>query len=358
MAQLQNTTFSGTGQVTLTAGNDAQRPTPVKGMLRYNNTAGTALLEFYDGTNWRPVTGYSPGVVGTGGQSITYSGNGIVHIFTTVGASTFTPTFTGSVQVLVVAGGGGCTGGSWRGGGGGGGVVSNSTFPVSAGTPYAVTVGSGGGDSSGGNSVFSSLTATGGGQGGRWNNGAGQPGGSGGGAGNGDADGSRGRIDPGPGITGQGFPGGSGVRFNSQGQNCHMGGGGGGAGGKGRDVPDHLTGHFQNIDGGPGAATNITGDTLYFGGGGGGGAHHGGGHNNGGIGGGGGGSVHHASPYPNRPGAGYRGTGGGQSLGNGNPGVSQTTGGPGGTNSGGGGGACDVGGSGGPGVVIIRYQSF
>ena len=66
MANLQSTTFSGTGHIKLQAGNNAQRPTAVTGMLRYNNTSGTALLEFFDGTNWRPVTGYSPGTVGTG----------------------------------------------------------------------------------------------------------------------------------------------------------------------------------------------------------------------------------------------------------------------------------------------------
>jgi hypothetical protein len=131
-------------------------------MLRYNNTSGTALLEFYDGVNWRPVTGYSPGLVGTGGDSITYNNNGIVHMFTTNGTSSFTPNFTGTVQVLVVGGGGGAAAPSWRGGGGGGGVIFNRSFPVTSGTPYPVTVGAGGGDASGQNSVFSSLTATGG----------------------------------------------------------------------------------------------------------------------------------------------------------------------------------------------------
>lgn len=355
MANLQTTTFSGTDRLTLPAGDNSQRPAPVTGMLRYNNQAGTALLEFYDGTNWRPVTGYSPSVLGTGGQSITYGNNSIVHLFTTVGGQTFTPAFTGNIQVLVVAGGGGSVNGSWRGGGGGGGVIYNRSFPVTAGTPYPVTIGDGGQDASGQNSVFSSLTAIGGGQGGRWNNGVGQPGGSGGGGGNGDVDGSRGPIDPGYGATGQGYPGGSGRRFNEQGQNCHWGGAGGGAGGRGTDAPDHHTAAAQEVMGGPGVATDITGKILYFGGGGGGGAHHGGGHCNGGIGGGGGGSVHHGSPYPNRPGAGYLGNGGGQSLNNGQNGQSQGKGGNGGANTGGGGGGADNGGAGGSGVVIIRY---
>jgi hypothetical protein len=355
MANLQSTTFAGTSSITLPAGNVAQRLSAVTGMLRYNNTSGTQLLEFYDGTNWRPVTGYSPGVVGTGGQEILYSNNGIVHAFTTVGSHTFTPSFTGTVQAFVQAGGGGCNNSSWRGGSGGGGQIYNRSFPVTAGTPYTVTVGDGGNDGNGGNSVFASLTAIGGGQGGRWNNGVGQNGGSGGGGGNGDVDGSRGPIDPGLGTSGQGFPGGSGKRFNTSGDNCHWGGAGGGAGGVGMTVPDERTSPTQEVTGGAGAATDIFGTVLYFGGGGAGGAHHGGGHCNGGIGGGGGGAVHHASPYPNRPGSGYIGNGGGQSLNNGQPAQSQGKGGAGGANTGGGGGGADNGGIGGSGVVVIRY---
>jgi hypothetical protein len=355
MAQLQTTTFSGTGFITLPAGNNADRPSPITGMLRYNNQSGTALLEFYDGTNWRPVTGYSPGTVGSGGQEIYYRNNGIVHLFTNTGGQTFTPTFTGTVQVLVVGGGGGTDGYNWRGGGGGGGVIYNRAFPVTAGTPYPVSVGGGGGTESGTPSVFSSLTAVAGGGGGRWNNGVGQNGGSGGGGGNGDVDGSRGPIDPGLGTSGQGFPGGSGRRFNTSGDNSHWGGGGGGAGGGGDSAPDARHSPDQEVNGGPGAGTDILGPTLYFGGGGGGGAHHGGGHCNGGIGGGGGGAVHHASPYPNRPGDGYVGRGGGHSLNDGGNAPNRTRGGAGGTNTGGGGGGGDHGQGGGPGVVIIRY---
>jgi hypothetical protein len=355
MATLQTTTFAGTANITLPAGNNSQRLSPVTGMLRYNNQSGTALLEFYDGTNWRPVTGYSAGTIGTGGNQTYYRNNGIVHLFTATGAHTFTPTFTGTVQVLVVAGGGGTQQYNWRGGGGGGGFIFNRAFPVTAGTPYPITVGGGGGDGNGGNSVFSSLTAIGGGQGGRWDGGVGQPGGSGGGGGNGSVDGSRGPIDPGIGTSGQGFPGGSGRRFNTSGDNAHWGGAGGGAGGGGDSAPDARHSPDQEVCGGPGAATDILGPTLYFGGGGGGGAHHGGGHCNGGIGGGGGGAVHHSGPYPNRSPAGYQGAGGGQSLNNGQPALGQTRGGAGGTNTGGGGGGGDHGSPGGPGVVIVRY---
>ena len=74
-----------------------------------------------------------------------------------------------SVQYLVVAGGGG--GGNndsnASGGGGAGGLLTN-TIAVPATASYLVTVGAGGpgGANNGSNSVFSSITATGGGHGG------------------------------------------------------------------------------------------------------------------------------------------------------------------------------------------------
>ena len=101
MATLQDTNINDTGFITMPAGNNSQRPTATTGMLRYNNQSADAL-EFYDGVNWRPVTGVSKGAVGTGGQSITYGNGGIMHMFTSVGSHTFTPTFSGTVQVLVV----------------------------------------------------------------------------------------------------------------------------------------------------------------------------------------------------------------------------------------------------------------
>jgi hypothetical protein len=89
MATLKNTTFSGTANIVLPTGITAQRPgSPVAGMVRFSSSMN--LLEFWDGTNWRPVTGYSKGSVGTGGDLITYTNKGIVHRFTTVGSPTFT----------------------------------------------------------------------------------------------------------------------------------------------------------------------------------------------------------------------------------------------------------------------------
>jgi hypothetical protein len=163
MATLKNTIISATSSITTP--NNTQSTVAGTGKLRYNTTNGQNTLEFYDGAAWRPVTGYSQGTVGTGGQTISYILGNIVHLFTTVGNHSFTPAHTGTVQVLVVGGGAG-SGYDWAGGGGGGGVILNRSFPVSAGTPYSVTVGGGsvggvdGGSptvsaSNGSNSVFS-----------------------------------------------------------------------------------------------------------------------------------------------------------------------------------------------------------
>jgi len=371
MAILKNTTFNSIANISLPTGTTAQRPgIPTAGMIRFNSSVN--LLEFFNGSTWQQITGFSKGTLGTGGQSIQYRNGGIVHLFTTVGGHTFTPAFTGNIEVLVVAGGGG--GGTHHGGGGGGGgVIYNRSFPVTAGTPYGVTVGGGAPSGSypsrgpnGGNSVFSSLTAIGGGAGGSWNgdaNGNGSvPGGSGGGAatsgdGGGVAD-NRHRNFTAVGTLGQGFPGGSGIRFNQQGENLHAAGGGGGAGGSGQCGSDHAyDGRVGN--GGPGMANDILGDVLYWGAGGGGAQHHGqfGRASSGGIGGGGGASVSHGQPR--RPPASYSagGLGGGQSLNTGGTAPSPGQGGNAGANTGSGGGATNngTGGAGAPGIVIIRY---
>jgi len=371
MATLKNTTFAGTGQLGIPTGTTAQRPgSPVAGMIRFNTTMN--ILEFFNGSAWQLVTGFSKGTLGTGGNSIEYRNGGIVHLFTTTGANTFTPAFTGNIEVLVVAGGGG--GGTHHGGGGGGGgVIYNRSFPVSSGTPYPITVGAGAPSGpyptrgpNGGNSVFSSLTAIGGGAGGCWNgdaNGNGSlPGGSGGGAAtSGDGSGvgdNRHRNFPANGTLGQGMPGGSGVRFNQQGDNLHAAGGGGGAGGVGMCGSDHAY-DGKVGDGGAGMANDILGSVLYWAGGGGGAQHHGqfGRSASGGIGGGGGATVSHGQPR--RPPSGYSagGLGGGMALNTGDAGPSPSQGGNAGTNTGGGGGGTNngTGGTGAPGIVIIRY---
>lgn len=172
------------------------------------------------------------------------------------------------VNYLVVAGGGGGgsnTGVLNGGGGGAGGLRSTVTATGGGGsleTPltvrtnagYTVTVGAGGiHGTQGTDSVFSTITSTGGGRGG------GDPsqasnGGSGGGA--------RGQNGTqGLGTTNQGFNGGTSVI------NAAAGGGGAGAAGA------NATGASDAGAGGNGVATSITGSSVtYAGGGAGGGA--------------------------------------------------------------------------------------
>jgi len=353
MATLKSSTFT---DLSLPQGTTAQRPgSPTRGMTRYNTDHN--LVEFYDGSAWRPVTGYSAGTVGTGGNTIETRGSGIVHMFTGTGAFTFTPSFTGYVQVLVVAGGGGGGHSSWGGGGGAGGMTFNRAYPVSSGTGVSVTVG-GGSTGKGGDSVFGTITSTGGGHSGYWDSTTvAQPGGSGGGGGNASADSSRARCFGGLGVTGQGFPGGSGVRYNDDGENTHNGGGGGGAGGPGWASQD--SNQKMATYGGPGAASDILGDVFYWAGGGASGPHIcDGGGGDGGVGGGGGGAAHY---YPSQPLARSSGFGGAQTWANAggnatNNGTHGNGGGNGAANTGGGGGAGGGGGvTGGSGMVIVRY---
>ena len=141
-----------------------------------------------------------------------------------------------AVGHLIVAGGGGGATDADVGGGGGGGGLLDGIISLTAGQSYSLTIGAGGlrgtgpdstgtgggtngGD--GGNTLFGTLTAIGGGGGGTRNN-AGRPGGSGGGGGDMGAAG-------GAGTGGQGFAGGNAPAINSNGGRDS--GGGGGAGG-------------------------------------------------------------------------------------------------------------------------------
>jgi hypothetical protein len=378
MATLQNTIINDTGFLTVANGSTAQRPSPTAGMIRINTDNN--LLEFYDSTGWRPITGVSKGSIGTGGNQILFStantnrANGVVHMFTAAGAHTFTPAFTGTVEVLVI--GGGASGGAHLGGGGGaGGVVFSRAFPVSAGTGVSITVAGTAAkppaysqsSTNGGNTVFGSITAIGGGGGGSWDGYAGRPGGSGGGGNPGsNGAGSNGHTGPndsrnknmgGRGVAGQGFPGGSGIRFNRQSEDSHKAGGGGGAGGPGFSAEDDCR-QGLNQDGGPGVANDILGYTLYWGGGGGGAVHHGNSTmcSSGGIGGGGGSTQTHGGPrYPGSQ-HGPNSVGGGFAINSGGGGASHYVGGNAGDNTGGGGGgAYGESGNGGSGIVVVRY---
>jgi hypothetical protein len=245
----------------------------------------------------------------------------------TWGGSISTP----AVEYLVVAGGGGSagTGGGSAGGGGGGGAggLLTGIVPITAGTSYTVTVGTGGAagaqqanGSQGTNSVFSSITSIGGGGGGAGTSGAGGNGGSGGGGNGSNASGVV--LMGGTGIFGQGNAGGNGAKCGDEGS------GGGGAGTIG--LPGINT--VRTGNGGAGIASSISGTvTTYAGGGGGGG-------NDTDVG-------------------GVGGVGGGGSR----PTGTQATGGAGTANTGGGGGggyatsANQAGGAGGSGIVIISY---
>jgi len=253
------------------------------------------------------------------GGTITTDGDYKVHTFLFAQTGTdFTITNlgdTGTVECLVVGGGAGARGLD-GGGSGAGGLLYNATLLVSA-QAYEITVGDGGAGANddthehGGDSVFSSLTAIGGGIGGqtaRTSDPNEQDGGSGGGqsySGNG-----------GDGIVGQGYDGGGGSVYGA-------GGGGGGA----SEAGESGTNPAGGGDGGNGVAYSITGSSVTYAGGGGGGAEIGSA-GNGGTGGGGDGS------YTN-------GTNGTDNLGGG---------------GGGGGWGTYTGGDGGNGIVIIRYE--
>ncbi len=257
----------------------------------------------------------------------------IVYIDSTQGWVTYsgytgTPSITPqpyNVRYLVIAGGGG-GGNSGGGGGGAGGYRTATGFSVTPGTTYTVTVGAGGAASgfntnnqtNGSDSVFSTITSTGGGKGGSGGS-AGTAGGSAGGSGN-----SNGTATS-PSPAGQGNAGGGGGGSGQFG-----GGGGGGAGGAG--VTGASSGAIPNPSGGAGSSSDITGSSITRGGGGGGG---------------------HQNQSGTIPSGGSGGGGNGCSSA-----VASTAG---GTNTGGGGGggtAQSVGGSaGGSGVVILRMPT-
>ena len=264
-----------------------------------------------------------------------------------------------TVDYLVVAGGGG--GGGFGGGGGAGGYrtsygdASVSELSLAADTNYTVTVGLGGtsmGGSgvlytdggSGSDSVFSTITSSGGGGAGGYEgtDGNGISGGSGGGAGHHGSYTSTSRTG-GAGNTpsttpSQGNSGGD-AGYSTSPSVYYGGGGGGGASASGGDSSYHDTSlpDGQGGNGGNGSANSITGLSLSYAGGGGGmsDTRSTATASSGGTGGGGGGGT-------------YNGTQSSISAGNGT------------ANTGGGGGGGygfygNLVGAGGSGVVILRY---
>jgi hypothetical protein len=287
--------------------------------------------------------GTTPAIVpyATGGDTIMTDGTYWYHTF--VSSGTFTPQKSISCDYLVVAGGGGGEGNnngdSYGSGGGAGGLRSTVTATggggsletaLSLGTSaYTVTVGAGGvgtvndTTTSGSNSVFSTITSTGGARGTRFSNGA--TGGSGSGAGS--AYLGVGHTG-GAGTANQGFAGG-----NSPGtiQDANAAsGGGGGAGVVGSNGTNGAGGN-----GGNGVATVISGSSVTYAGGGGG---------------------------ASRTTQGTGGTGGGGAGAKGTASISVATAGTANTGGGGGGAGRDstlgyncTGGNGGSGLVIVRY---
>ena len=330
-------------------------------------------LVYVDGTQgWKSVeegTGYigESFITATGGTIVT-CGDFKTHIFT--GPGTFAVCSLASspadnkVDYLVVAGGGGGGSGSnpafQAGGGGAGGFrLSNCVGSIPAptmsplvnacgaitvtATSFPITVGGGGNGASstntpgnpGNNSVFSTITSSGGGfgAGGAGSPEAGGPGGSGGGSVVGQPAGSGNTPPVSP---PQGNPGGVGYPTNS-----NAGGGGGGAGaaaannspnpcigtpgGAGSFIAEAFIGPTSPSYGEPGPV----GSTRYFAGGGGG--------------------VAYVSCAPSG------GVGGGGDGGSGNPAGPACNA---VTNTGGGGGGSGNGdsGNGGSGIVMIRYK--
>jgi len=322
-----------------------------------NTTTCSSIIVTVVSATLQPIEGDQTISCGT---TTTFSSNEVSE-FTVTGSNNYTvPTgYNGQVEVLVVAGGGG-GGTNMGGGGGGGGVIHNEAYSVTSGQVIPITVGAGGAGapagtgghpaipgSNGGNSVFGSLTAIGGGRGGlspNWGLQNGVAGGSGGGASGYNHNGAGvGATPGGAGTLGQGFNGGH------QGS-AYYSGGGGGAGGPGWS--GNGRGH-----GGPGYLCDINGTAWYWAGGGGGAGYSGWG-GNGGIGGGGGGAV--GSPA----GSGGVGYNNGSAGTNGCTGCqSNIPGGNAGANTGGGGGGgshyeyTNKGGDGGSGIVIVSAPS-
>ena len=247
----------------------------------------TAYL--YGISNVTSTTKATGGIVSSDG---TYN----YHMFPYSG--TFTPTTAISADYLVIAGGGG----GWVGGGGAGGYrtsIGGSPLSLTA-TSYSVTVGAGGAPqgTSGSNSIFSTITSTGGGAG------AGSVpvfnGGSGGGGSN-DAT-NYGTGNAGGYSPSEGNNGGSRV----SGQTSGGGGGAGAVGGNASGTTGGAGGNGSNSASTWATATQTGVNGYYAGGGGGGGI------GQGGLGGlGGGGNAEQVGVLSGRPGIANTGSGGG-----------------------------------------------
>lgn len=219
---------------------------PVAGQMYYNTTDG--VVKNYDGSAWTQMSNKFSATGGT----YTESGGYGIHTFTTSG--TFAVSGNADVEYLVVAGGGSGNMGyindvNENGGGGGAGGYLSGTIGVSAGN-YSIIVGAGGSyvaykqatANSGSDSVFSTLTAIGGGGGGMQSRLGGNGGSGGGGCG------GSGCSTAGAGTSGQGYAGADGQCYANA-----PSGGGGGAGGAG-----------GNTAGGAGVSNSISGSAVTY----------------------------------------------------------------------------------------------
>jgi hypothetical protein len=327
------------------------------------NTEGQSItLVYVDATRgWKNTMDSTSNVSGAAyvtatGGTITCCGDYKIHTFTADGCFSVScagnPAGSTTIDYLVVAGGGGGGGGGCgeRGGGGGaGGYRESFPNPATGGLPvsiqsYPITVGAGGGASlsgpargtNGNDSIFSTITSTGGGGGG---GGSGLTPGSTGGSGGGAS--SFNNSGPATGGTGNTPPtspsqGNNGGDANGGPNPDNGGGGGGGAGGVGTAYPS-PSGPSVGGSGGIGSTTLINPSPTvgtpgpapgrYF------------------AGGGGGGAFPSGAPTVSAGGAGGGGAGRNYPV---PPAVAGTTN----TGGGGGGGAA----AGGSGIVVIRYK--
>jgi hypothetical protein len=308
------------------------------GQLWSNSTSGEMYVCTDATTNansWINVgdgSGSVPAYMSATNTNGTETTDGDYKVVTFNTSGSFTPsigldaTLGNKVEYLVIAGGGGGGRGGNRGGGGAGagGTLAASGFTVADGT-YTITVGAGGvgipnqttNGASGNNSVFSTITALGGG-GGRSESISGNiDGGCGGGG--------AGSTVTTAGTGSQGGNGGTGINVGPK----YGGAGGGGKGGVGANGTTTVGGA-----GGAGLSSSITGSAVTRAGGGGGSIGYSVG--GGGAGGSGGGGAGTYSETPNNGGVNLGGGGGGV-------GGSHLIG-------------SQNGSSGGSGVVIIRYR--
>jgi len=233
---------SNTGAITGTTGSSSE-------------SASFTVRATDSGSNYADRT-FSMGVTSfvTTGGNITSLGSERVHVFYANGTFTIPQTLN-NVKVLLVAGGGS----NGNGGGGGGGLLYHSGKTLSAGS-YAVTIGSGGSGANGNNSVFSDMTAIGGGLGCAGTGGCnGSAGGSGGGGGRDSGSGGAALQGNSGGATGYGNPGGSSANTGWGGA-----GGGGGAGSAGSPGAGGSPGGEYGGAGGNGRQYDITGTSTYY----------------------------------------------------------------------------------------------